>query len=209
MPVPAQIEIESLLVESARSAFGKHKSDGDGDGILRIEWSRAAAGPPELRVVPRALGPEPDSWLAAISAATHPGPGKRRNTKFVDVEAYDFAREEVRKSELDEVLLFDDEGHLVEGVRSNLILVTDSGRLVTPDLSLGAVEGLGLELVLESRPQIAMARLTRDDLASARELMSVNIVRGIVPIVELDGRPIAKGRSGPWARRLGSLFGST
>ena len=42
--------------------------------------------------------------------------------------------------------------------------------------------------------------------ASAQELMSVNSVRGVVPIVELDGRPVADGQPGPWSRRLRNLF---
>lgn len=79
---------------------------------------------------------------------------------------------------------------------------------MTPDLALGAVEGLGLDVVLESRPEIGVARLSPDDVARARELISVNVVRGVVPIVELDGRPIADGQPGPWAARLRNLFRS-
>jgi len=126
----------------------------------------------------------------------------------VNVPVYDIARAESEESEVDEVLIFDADGLLVEGGRSNVILVTTSGRLVTPDLELGAVEGLGLNIVLENRPEIAFAKLTRKDVASARELMSVNAVRGVIPIVEFAGRPIGDGRSGPWARRLRNLFRS-
>jgi D-alanine transaminase len=126
----------------------------------------------------------------------------------VNVRAYDLARAEVRESQLDEVLLFDADGLLVEGGRSNFILVMESGRLVTPDPALGTVEGLGLTIVLENRPEIGIARLNQDDVSSARELMSINCVRGIVPIIELDGRPISDGQPGPWALRLRNLFDS-
>jgi len=200
LPQPRRIEVEALLIRSARSAFGA------GDGILRIEWSRVGDASPELMAIPRALGPEPDRWRAGISKATHPGPGQRHNTKHVNVAAYDLARAEVDQSQFDEVLLFDSDGLLVEGGRSNFILVTSSGRLVTPALELGAVEGLGLTIVLENRPEIHFAKLTQKDIASAQELMSVNSVRGVVPIVELDGRPVADGQPGPWSRRLRNLF---
>jgi branched-subunit amino acid aminotransferase/4-amino-4-deoxychorismate lyase len=202
LPPPGQIEIESLLIESARSAFGS------GDGILRVEWSRLDDDLPELRAIPRPLGPEPNHWLATVSRATHPGPEQRHNTKHVNVPVYEFARAEADESKVDEMLIFGADGLLVEGGRSNFILVTNSGRLVTPDLALGAVEGLGLTLVLENRPEIEFAELTEKDVASARELMSVNAVRGVIPIVELAGRPIADGRPGPWARRLRYLFRS-
>lgn len=156
--------------------------------------------------MPRALGPESDAWIAAVSKATHPGPEQRRNTKQLNVAAYDLARAEVADSKLDEVLLFDADGLLVEGARSNFILVTESGRLVTPAPALGAVEGLGLTIVLENRPEIAMAMLTQDDVASAQELMSINVVRGVIPIVELAGRPVADGQPGPRALSLRNLF---
>jgi branched-subunit amino acid aminotransferase/4-amino-4-deoxychorismate lyase len=200
LPQPETIEIESLLLESARSTFGT------GDGVVRVEWSRSLDSEPELRAIPRPLGPEPECWTAAVSGAVHPGPERRRNTKHVDVTAYDQAREEVRASGLDEMLLYDAEGRLVEGSRSNFLVVTESGRLVTPDPALGGVEGLGLTIVLENRPEIAFAALTQDDVAGARELISINIVRGVVPIVQLSGGPVAGGKVGPWANRLRHLF---
>ena len=156
--------------------------------------------------MPRPVGPEPDHWRVATSKATHPGPEQRRNTKYVDVNAYDLARAEIEESAIDEVLLFDADGHLVEGGRSNFIVVTEANRLVIPDPQLGAVEGLGLSIVLEDYPEIGLVKLTQDDVAAASELMSINIVRGVVPIVELDGHPIADGESGPWAERIRHIF---
>lgn len=126
----------------------------------------------------------------------------------MNVAAFDLARSEVIESKLDEVLLFDARGILVEGGRSNFILVTQAGRLVTPDLSLGAVEGLGLAIVLENHPEIDMAQLTLDDVDSARELMSINIVRGVIPIIEFADRPVADGQPGPLALSLRNLFSS-
>ena len=202
LPRPGQSEVEALLVESARTAFGM------GDGIVRIEWSRSGDDAPELLTIPRAIGPEPDCWLAAVSNVTHPGPERRRNTKHVDVTAYDVAREEVQKLGLDEVLLFDTDGLLVEGSRSNFLVVTEADRLVTPDPALGAVEGLGLTIVLENHPTIVFAKLTRDDVARALELLSINVVRGVVPIVRLGDCPVAQGEPGPWAIRLRHLFTS-
>lgn len=203
LPPPDRATIEARSVEAARRDFGR------GDGILRIEWSRASEkdAAPELILVPREVGPEPTHWRAADSTAVHPGPGRRNNTKFVDVAAYDRAREEVRASDLDEMLIYDADGLLVEGGRSNFLVVTESGRVVTPDLALGAVEGLGLTIVRESRPEIAFARLTRTDVEAARELMSVNAVRGVVPILECNGRTVGDGRAGPWSTRLRSIFG--
>jgi branched-subunit amino acid aminotransferase/4-amino-4-deoxychorismate lyase len=192
--------IETLLVQTARSTFGH------GDGIVRVEWSATPGGAPELIAETRSLGADPDRWRAIVSKVVHPGPDARRNTKAVDVEAYDLARQEVREAAVDEVLLFDGEGRLVEGSRSNFILVTEGGRLATPARGLGPVEGLGLSIVLVDHPEIAEASLSREEIGRARELLSVNGVRGVVPIVVLDGHPVGDGEPGPWARRLRSPF---
>jgi branched-subunit amino acid aminotransferase/4-amino-4-deoxychorismate lyase len=197
---PDALDVEALFIESAHSAFA------NGDGVLRIEWSRTEEGAPRLEATPRALGAEPSTWRAGICEATHPGPEQRFNSKYVDVSAYDIARKQVAESQLDEMLLFDAAGLLVEGGRSNLIIVTESGMPVTPDLALGPVEGLGLAIVRENRPEVAFARLTEAEVRAARELMAVNAVRGVVPITEFDGARIADGQPGAWAAKLSNLF---
>lgn len=200
LPRPPARDAERLVLETARAEFGR------GDGIIRLEWSHRPGQAPALRATPRAFVRLPTRWRAARSRATHPGPARRANTKHVDVPAYDQGRDEVASSEIQEVLLFDADGFLVEGSRSNLLVVTEDGRLVTPALALGGVEGLGLEVVRHGRSDVREAHLTRDDVAKARELMSVNAVRGVVPIVELDGRAVAEGEPGPHSAALNAIF---
>ncbi len=200
LPLPTRVEIERVFLNSAAEAFP------GGDGIVRVEWSHVPGGEPELIPTVRSIGSVPDRWRAVVSRATHPGPGFRANTKYVDVGAYDLGRAEVREADFDEVLLFDAEGVLVEGAHSNFLVVTERGRLMAPDPVLGAVEGLGLTIVMENQPEIVFGRLRREDLDSVLEFMSVNAVRGVVPVVELDGKPVASGRPGPWAKRLSAAF---
>ncbi len=197
---PGARAVEETLLSAAREAFGTDS------GIVRIEWSAAPGKPPELAVSTRELGPEARRWRARTSQVVHPGPEQRRNTKRVGVDAYDRAREEARRHGVDEMLLFDDDGRLVEGGHSNFLIVDAEGRLSTPDPALGAVEGLGLSIVREGRPDLRAVRIGRDALRDVRELMSVNCVRGVVPIVELDGTPLAGGEPGPWSRRLRTIF---
>lgn len=197
---PVLRDIEELFVETAATEFGS------GDGVIRIEWSRTQGGGLELIATPRPVGEEPDVWRAKTSKAVHPGPEYRRNTKSVDVRAYDTARAEVAEAAIDEVFLFDKNGWLVEGGRSNFLIVTGNGEWIAPDPALGAVEGIGLTLALESNSKIKYGRQTRDDLLSARELMSVNIVRGVAPIVELDGYAVANGQPGERSLSLAMLF---
>lgn len=196
LPMPTRVEIERVFRETAAQAFGR------GQGIVRVEWSHLPGEGPELIAITRPLGDRGDRWRAARSKAVHPGLEFRANTKYVDVEAYDLGRAEVHEGRFDEVLLFDEGGLLVEGCHSNFLVVTEAGDVVTPDLALGGVEGLGLSIVRESHPEIGFAKLRTEDLDTARELMSVNAVRGVVPIVELDGQLVGRGEPGPWAHKL-------
>lgn len=215
MPLPERASIEALAVETARAELGR------GDGIVRIEWSVGATADPggaprteggRLPTVPRLsastrpLGDDPDVWRAITARTLHPGPAHRAGSKALDVPAWDEARAERAAAGVDEALLFDAAGRLVEGSRSNLIVVTAEGFRLTPAPGLGPVEGLGLACVFEAFDAIpGSLGIERRELVRARELVAVNVVRGPVAIVELDGRPIGDGRPGPLARRLRAL----
>jgi D-alanine transaminase len=200
LPVPPRIEIEALFLDTASRKFG------GSDGIIRVEWSHAPGAEPELIATTRELGIEKTSWRARVGKTLHPGPEARRNTKHVAVDAYFLGRDECEVHQVDEILLFDADGFLVEGSSSNCLVVDAEGRLVTPAASLGAVEGLGLTIVRENRSDISEAKLRIEKLRSAKELMATNGVRGVVSIVELDGEKIANGEPGPWAKRLRRIF---
>ncbi len=228
LPRPDRRAIEALARAAVRERLGRE------DGVVRIEWSSAAqrsrpepfageaaapsaqAGSPTdrapftLLAETRPLGPEPRTWRAAIARALHPGPGAFRNAKSIDVPAWDAARAERIAAGVDEVLLFDAANRLVEGSRTNLIVVTAEGRLLTPALRLGPVEGLGLEIVREGLGPDALREsdaIDRERLASASELIAVNAVRGAAAIAVLDGCPMGDGQEGPVASRLRALFG--
>ncbi|MFP6655623.1 MAG: aminotransferase class IV [Myxococcota bacterium] len=202
LPLPNLREIEELLIETAACHFR------ESDGIIRVEWSRRGEAPPELVATTREIGAAQIAWRAERSQAIHPGLADRRNTKSVAVDAYDTARSEITQGENDESLLFDADGFLVEGGRSNLLIVMPTGGLLAPDPALGAVEGLGLTIVLESVAEVETIRITQDELQSAEELMAVNAVRGVMPIIAFDGRSVGSGAPGRWSKRLQPLFHS-
>lgn len=200
LPVPDRREIERTFLEAAAESFA------GADGIVRIEWSHLPGEAPKLIASPRVYASLPAAWRAATSSVVHPGREFRANTKYVDVDAYDRSREDVANSDYDEVLLFDAGGNLVEGSQSNCLAVLADGRLITPTLEAGGVEGIGLAIVRDDYPELYETWIPGESLDDAHELMSVNTVRGVVPIVELDGKAIGAGVAGPWAIRLAAIF---
>lgn len=184
------------LAELARAAFG------EGSGVVRLQASRDSLGL-HLVGVPRALGPEPESLRAiVVRLPGAAGPGAAGGTKVVSRLALALAADAARDAGVDEALLLDAAGRLVEGARTSAIAVDAAGRLSTPPLALGAVAGIAREVLLERVAELAERVVAEPELRMAREIVVANAVRGARPVVRLDGRPVGDGRPGPWARRL-------
>jgi branched-subunit amino acid aminotransferase/4-amino-4-deoxychorismate lyase len=195
LPEPAQADCERTLLEVAAAAFGA------GDGIVRLEWRGA-----HLVGRPRPLGEERDAWRAVLAATLHPGRAVTAGVKGTDWAHVARAREEARAAGVDEAILLDGDGRVVEGARSNLVVVLAGGALVTPPLARGAVAGLGRELALEAAPEIREADLGHGELLAAREVVATNAVRGARPVVAIGGEQLGDGRAGPLSRRLAELL---
>ena len=184
----------------ARAAFGS------GRGVVRLQASRDGAGGVHLVGVPRALGPEGAPWTARVAAFAHHGPAPWGGAKVSGHPLLALARDAARTAGADEALLLDAAGYLVEGSRSSLVLVTADGALVTPPLRRGGVSGVARGLLLQAERELHEADVSREGLATARELVAVNAVRFAVPVTTLDGRPVGNGRPGPAAARLARLL---
>lgn len=202
LPLPERAAIEAIALAAAREELGR------GDGIVRIEWSRGAhASAPALFATTRALGPDAPTWRAIHARAIHPGANAGLGTKALGIAAWAAARAEAATARVDEALLFDAAGRLIEGSRTNVVVVTEDDRWLTPTQSLGGVEGLGLACLREAVSGIVESpALDRGALAAAREVVAVNAVRGAVGIVEIDGRPVGDGTLGPRARAWRGFF---
>ncbi|OGS92001.1 MAG: aminodeoxychorismate lyase [Gallionellales bacterium GWA2_60_18] len=98
---------------------------------------------------------------------------------------------QLHDKQLAEGLLLDAEGHLIEGIRSNLFLVSQ-GRLATPDLSRCGVAGIQRGRVMAWALQHGVTLQVRDigleEALHADELFIVNSVIGLWPIRELEQR---------------------
>ncbi len=196
------VDASAALAEMARLAAYRF---GAQPGVVRLEARRDAHGALALSGSTRALGPDRRTW-SAISAV-HPGPhaaAPGAKVPRADVEA---AREAAQAAHADEALLFDTAGRLVEGARTNAIVVREDGSLATPTLAFGGVRGIALALLCETLPEIVEAALTRADLARAREVIAVNAVRGAKPIASLDGAPLGSiPAPGPVCQRLAAIL---
>ena len=183
------------LRELAEAAFG------DGDGIVRLEACRDAAGGDRLVATARPLGDDPREWTAICAAQRHDGGVVPGGPKLTNRRTLALAEDEARRAGVQEALLLDAEGYLVEGTRTSAIVATERGDLLTPPLARGGVAGIARAIALERVPELREGDVAADDLFRAGEIVVVNAVRGARSVATLDGRRIG-GPERPLHARL-------
>lgn len=190
----------AALIAAARRAFG------DTAGIVRLSLHESA-GELVLDTATRPLGAPAVAWTAMVHALAHPGPDPHApGVKRACVPYYEAARAAAIASGDDEAILLDATGRVVEGARTNLVLVSSAGEWLAPPPSRGAVTGIALAILRERLAELRERDLTLDDLHAARELLALNAVRGATSIVRLGERTIGDGRSGPWRARVAAVL---
>ncbi|CAM3641055.1 aminodeoxychorismate lyase [Parendozoicomonas haliclonae] len=107
------------------------------------------------------------------------------------------ARDELNGTDFGEGLMQDLQGRVIEGTMSNLFLV-ESGRIITPDLSLCGVNGVLRRWLCQSEA-VTIASVSREQLLAVDEVFIGNSVMGVVPVVSCEGR---QWQPGPVTRRV-------
>ena len=197
-------EVDSADVARAFRELGL-AAFGDGEGIVRLQVGQVG-GRLQLVGIPRWVGAEPAAWTAASSPLPHPGRAPWGNAKLSGNPALALIRRWTREQGVDEALIYDAEGYLIEGTRSNLFVVTQSGELCVPDLDRGGVRGIARDLAMQSGARARARNISASDVSRCRELIALNSVRGARPVLELDGKPVGDGRPGPRAAELDSIL---
>lgn len=117
-----------------------------------------------------------------------------------------------------EWLLLDDEERVLEGASSNFYAIMPrasvKGTGVGGEVELrtagdGVLHGIARSIVLEVAPDVIPVRLVAprlDELPATREAFLTSASRGIVPIVEIDGRKIGAGEPGAFTRDLSRRY---
>jgi 4-amino-4-deoxychorismate lyase len=94
------------------------------------------------------------------------------------------------------------DGEVLEAPNSTVVIVVD-GTLVTPPAEeVGILPGTTVRAVEALAGGIVERRITVDELRGAGEVMLLSSVRGVAPLVTLDGAPIGAATVGPVAAAL-------
>lgn len=104
-----------------------------------------------------------------------------------------------------EALMLNHKGELAECTGDNIFLVR-KGRLQTPPIDAGILEGVTRNAVIELAEQMGIPcdqiPLTRHDVFIADECFLTGTAAEVIPVVKLDKRPIGAGSVGPLTQQL-------
>jgi len=101
------------------------------------------------------------------------------------------------------------DGHVSEGSAANLFIVRD-GTLITPPVTENILEGITRATILQLAEDLGIETLERpidrSELYVADEAFLCGTAVGLVPIIEVDHRPVADGAPGPVSTKLRELY---
>ena len=116
--------------------------------------------------------------------------------------------QQARQAGVQEALMIRD-GLLTEGASCNVMLV-DKGVIYTPkrgsEILGGTTRELILELAAENGIPTQEVDIDYERLMSADEVWVSSSTRAVVPVLEIDGQPVADGNKGPLWARMFELF---
>ncbi|HET6811951.1 MAG TPA: branched-chain amino acid transaminase [Acidimicrobiales bacterium] len=119
------------------------------------------------------------------------------------------AKVEALKAGYDEAILLSPQGYVSECTGENLFIVRD-GKLITPPVAAGALEGITQASVLtiarDLGYEVEAANILRSDLYTADEAFLSGTAAEVVPIRSVDDRIVGSGEPGPVTRKVQEVY---
>lgn len=117
------------------------------------------------------------------------------------------AMREAKERGFDQAIMLDAEGHVAEFAASNLFLVTEDGKVVTPALNgtflAGITRARVMALLAEAGVQVEERSVKATELNTAREIFSTGNYGKVTPCTRYEDRTL---EAGPVARQARELY---
>jgi branched-chain amino acid aminotransferase len=119
------------------------------------------------------------------------------------------AKQEAERAGAFDAVMLNAQGHLSECTASNLFFLRQ-GRLCTPSVEAGILEGITREVVLMLATEAGISTeeglYTPEVLRQADECFLTNTTMEVMPVREIAHAPVGPGEPGPVTKRLRTLF---
>ena len=137
----------------------------------------------------------------------------RRDIKTTQLLAQSMAKQAAYLAGVDDAWLFEtDTGHVTEGSSANAYILTHDNCLITRNLGNDILPGITRRVVLSLAHEYDDIKLvverpfTVAEALQAKEAFSTSSTSFVMPVVEIDGKPIGTGEPGPVAIKLRQLY---
>ncbi len=108
-----------------------------------------------------------------------------------------------------ETLMLNYKGEVAECTGDNIFIVND-GKLLTPPVEAGVLEGITrgavMELAAADGVDVVESTMTLEEVYSAEEVFLTGSAAEIVPVIKVDGNQIGNGAPGVLTRRIADLY---
>ena len=185
------------------------------DGYVRLVVTRGTGGlglnpylceRPSMFIIASTISLYPEEYytkgLPIITCATRrPAPSALMpQVKSLNYLNNIMAKVEAIQAGVMEALMLNEQGFVAECTGDNIFIVRD-GKLLTPPVADGALDGVTRRVILELADQLgipwAEQTLARYDIYIADECFLTGTAAEVIPVISLDRRPIADGLPGP------------
>lgn len=190
------------------------KENGLVDGYIRLVVTRGVG---ELGLNPY-LCPKPSMFIIAASIQLYPEEYYQNGLSIItcatrrpapaalmpQVKSLNYlnnimAKVEAIQSNALEAVMLNEQGYVAECTGDNLFIIK-GGKLITPLISDGALDGITRAVILEIAEKIGVPvverSLTRYDIYIADECFLTGTAAEVIPVVSLDRRQIGNGKPG-------------
>jgi len=108
-----------------------------------------------------------------------------------------------------EAIMLNEQGKIAECTGDNIFIVKD-GRLTTPPVSAGILEGITRAVVMHLADNLSISvteqDITPEDLYAADECFLTGTAAEVIAVTKVDGKTIGSGKAGPITTRLLTAF---
>ncbi|MFK8251235.1 D-amino-acid transaminase [Ancylobacter terrae] len=194
-----------------------------GDGMVYLQVTRGVARrdhvfppagtPPSVVVTARSVDPakgdrQAEQGVAVITVKDNRW--ERVDIKSVSLLPNVMAKEQARAAGAKEAWFVDAQGQVTEGGSTNAWIVTRDGVIVTRPAESGILRGITRTVVLEVAARqglkVEERAFTVAEAYEAREAFITAATTIVMPVVQIDGKPVGNGHPGSVAQALRAGF---
>ena len=176
----------------------------DPDGVLRLVCSRGGVSYGLVTPVPAESVQGREQGVRAVTLALGVPAGLRTEAPWLlgGVKSTSYAvnmaaLREARRVGAEDAVLVSSDGEVLEGPTATVAWVSGGALVTPPPDGVGILPGTTMEVVLQLCDELGIAyevrRGTVAELVAADEVLMTGSVRGVAPVVALDGRPLPLG----------------